>query len=94
VVGEAPGPAWPKIVWGVLLLASCTHVFIESARNRRIGHPVLHALMCAIVLWPLPYLLWLFWWPGALRQKLFGSDRERAARRIQAQKRSSATPTG
>jgi hypothetical protein len=34
--------------------------------------------MCALVVWPLPYLLWLFWWPGKLRQALFGSDRDKA----------------
>jgi hypothetical protein len=58
------------IVWFGMLMASCIHVFIDSVRDRRIGHPWMHALMCAIVVWPLAYIFWLFWWPGKLRQAI------------------------
>jgi len=67
-----------KIAGLILLIASCIHVFLDSKRDPQIGHPWRHALMCALVVWPLPYLLWLFWWPGKLRQALFGSDRDKA----------------
>lgn len=67
-----------KIIGGILLIASCIHVFVDSKRDPKIGHPWRHALMCALVAWPLPYLLWLLWWPGKLRQALFGSDRDKA----------------
>ena len=63
------------IIWGALALASAVHVFTDSRRGRRIGHPWAHALMCLIVLWPFVYLLWLFWWPGKVRQAIFGSDK-------------------
>lgn len=38
----------------------------------------MHTLACLIIMWPLSYLFWLFWWPGKLRQKLFDSDEARA----------------
>ena len=50
----------------------------ESSRCKRIGHPWRHVLMNLIVCWPLPYLCWILWWPGSLRQAIFGSDREKA----------------
>jgi len=62
----------------ILVLASSVHVFLQSKRDRRIGYPLRHALMCAIVLWPLSYLCWIFWWPGNLRQAMFGSNRDSA----------------
>ena len=62
----------------LLLIASCVHVFRQSVRDRRIGHPWRHTLSCALIAWPLCYVYWLFLWPGTLRQKLFGSDEERA----------------
>jgi len=62
----------------ILLIASCVHVFRESKGDRRIGKPWLHVISCALILWPLSYLFWLFLWPGKLRQKLFGSEEERA----------------
>ena len=66
------------IVWIALILASCVHVFIDSKNDRRIGHPWIHSIMCLVVLWPLVYVLWLFWWPGKLRQAVFGSEKSRA----------------
>ena len=68
------------IVWVILILASCIHVFVDSKRDPRIGSPWLHAWMCAIVVWPLPYILWLFWWPGKLRHAIFGSGKRRTTR--------------
>jgi len=67
-----------RIVGVILLIASCIHVYVDSKRDPRIGRPWRHALMCALIAWPLPYLLWLFWWPGKVRQALFGSDRDKA----------------
>ena len=62
----------------VIQIASIIHVFWDSKHDAKIGHPWMHAIMCAIIIWPIPYLCWLFWWPGKLRQKLFGSDEKRA----------------
>jgi len=62
----------------LLLILSCVHVFLESKNSRRIGHPWVHTLSCALIAWPLCYLYWIFWWPGTLRQKIFGSDEEQA----------------
>lgn len=67
-------------IWAILVFASCCHVFADSKRDSKIGHPWRHAMMCAFVLWPVPYLCWLFWWPGRLRQVLFGPDKRRAQR--------------
>ena len=61
-----------------LLIASCIHVFRDSKKDPRIGDPWMHTLACLIIMWPLYYLFWLFWWPGKLRQKLFGSDEAHA----------------
>jgi transposase len=66
-----------RLVWLLLVLAACVHVFIVSRKDPRIGHPWRYAIMCFMV-WPLSYLCWLFWWPGKLRQALFGSDKVRA----------------
>jgi len=64
-------------IGAILVFASCCHVFAESKNDPRIGHPWLHAMLCFLAFWPLPYLCWLFWWPGKLRQALFGSDKSR-----------------
>ena len=64
------------------LLASLVHVFVQSRRNKRVGYPVLHTLMVALVIWPISYLCWILWWPGSLRQWLFGSDEERTKRKV------------
>ena len=69
-----------NLIWLALMIASCVHVGMDSSRERRIGHPFMHVMMCLVVCWPLTYILWLFCWPGKLRQKLFGSDREKAQR--------------
>jgi hypothetical protein len=69
------------IVCLILCLASCIHVFLDSKHDLHIGHPWMHSIMCAI-LWPLPYVLWLFLWPGKLRQAIFGSDRDRISRKF------------
>lgn len=62
----------------LLFVASCTHVYRQSAHDRRVGHPWMHAISCALIAWPLSYLYWLFLWPGTLRQKVFGSDEAHA----------------
>jgi len=68
----------------VLYVASLVHVALESTRNKRVGRPVLHTLMVAIVLWPMSYLCWILWWPGSFRQALFGSDADRIRRKLRS----------
>ena len=80
------------IIYLILCLASCIHVFLDSKRDRHIGHPWMHAIMCAI-LWPLPYILWLLWWPGKLRQVIFGSDSDRVKRRLEEERIKTSEPT-
>jgi hypothetical protein len=87
-------------VWLLLALEAVTlvHVYRQSRKDARIGHPWLHVCMVMLVLWPLSYLFWLLWWPGALRQALFGSDRKRAEewarRRLEEQKNTRAPNHG
>ncbi len=82
-----PNSTQESIIMGLLMLATFIHVFRDSMKDPRIGHPWMHALMCVIVIWPLPYLCWLLWWPGKLRQRLFGSDRERIRKKVQRELR-------
>jgi len=62
----------------VLYLVNLTHVFMQSKRDKRIGYPIRHTFMVAIILWPLGYLFWILMWPGNLRQAIFGTDEEKA----------------
>ena len=64
-------------LWLIAFLASSAHVFVQSKRDRRVGFPIRHTLMVALVVWPISYLCWVLWWPGSLRQWLLGSDEER-----------------
>jgi hypothetical protein len=61
----------------LVFLASLIHVFSESRKDLKVGNPIRHTLMVAIVLWPLGYLLWLFYWPGTLRKFLFQQGQHR-----------------
>ena len=70
-------------LWLILSLASLVHVFVQSWRDKRVGYPIRHTIMVALVLWPVSYLCWILWWPGSLRQWLFGSDEERIRREIE-----------
>lgn len=82
-------------VWIALQIASLVHVFRESSRDKRIGNRWWHVGMNLFVCWPLPYLCWVFWWPGSLRQAMFGSDREKArhwARNLIDETRASGAP--
>jgi hypothetical protein len=47
----------------LLLLASCIHVYVCSARDPRAGDPWMHVALL-IPVWPLSYGLWLIWWLG------------------------------
>jgi len=58
------------------------HVWRESKAKRRVGHALGHTLMCAVVAWPLAYLAWILWWPGSLRQWIFGSDKEKSEQQV------------
>jgi len=82
-------------VWIALQFASLVHVFRESSRDKRIGNRWWHVGMNLLVCWPLPYLCWVFWWPGSLRQAMFGSDREKAhqwARNLIEERKQSGAP--
>jgi hypothetical protein len=83
-----PDPFWDQLVdllsGGIILVLwwmSIGHVYRESKTNKRVGHAFGHALMVAL-LWPWAYLGWILWWPGSLRQFLFGSDQTRAEKRV------------
>ena len=91
-MSESPADLTTIVIWLILLVASCIHVFIDSKRDRHIGRPWMHAIMCAI-LWPLPYILWLLWWPGKLRQSIFGSDKDRARRKMGGERKRTSEPT-
>jgi len=68
------------IVWLAAYLSSLIHVFIDSKNDKNVGFPIRHTLMISLVIWPISYLCWIFWWPGKLRQAIFGSDKEKAQR--------------
>jgi len=59
-------------------IATSIHIGIQSSRNKRIGNTFWHVGMNLLVGWFLVYPLWLFVWPGQLRQYLFGNDRDKA----------------
>ena len=69
----------------VAYVASLIHVFMQSSRGKLVRWPIFSTAMVALTLWPLGYLLWIFWWPGSLRQWMFGSDKERIRKRVQKQ---------
>ena len=89
---------WNPVVFLVVLalsIASSLHVFCESSRDRRIGNRWWHVGINYLVCWPLSYLCWVFWWPGSLRQSMFGTDRDRArqwARDMIEKKKDSRAP--
>ena len=70
------------VVIFALYVASLVHVFWESMTKQHVGYPFMHVVMCALVVWPFAYLWWIIWWPGSLRQLLFGSDKRRIERRV------------
>jgi hypothetical protein len=78
-----------RLVCLLPFVAACMHVFIVSRNDPRIGHPWRYALNCFMV-WPVAYLCWLFWWPGKMRQALFGSDKVRAEKWAQRRLKAAA----
>ena len=70
------------LFWVVIGLqtASLIHVGWQSSHDKRIGHTFWHVGMNLLVCWPFPYLCWILWWPGDLRQAIFGTDRDKAHR--------------
>jgi hypothetical protein len=90
-------PYGRPLLWLCVILEtiSLVHVYCESVRDETIGRPWLHVIMVMVVLWPLSYLLWVLWWPGSLRQAVFGSDKDKAqrwARRLIESKRRNKAP--
>ena len=70
-----------RLIVVIAYVACLVHVFVESKRDKRVGAPVRHTLMNAL-LWPLAYLCWILWWPGSLRQWLLGLDEDRIRERV------------
>lgn len=61
-----------NLLFFVLCVVSLVHVYKESKRLK--DAPIRNVLMVAICLWPLGYLLWLFYWPGTLLKWLRGKE--------------------
>ena len=53
----------------ILWIASLVHVGIQSVKYKRVGRPFWHIAMVGLVIWPISYLIWLFYWPGILRKR-------------------------
>jgi hypothetical protein len=79
-MNEDPGNPVMSAIWFIAFLASLVHVCRESIRMR--DGPLRHTVMVALCAWPLGYLGWVLWWPGSLRQWLFGSDEDRIKREV------------
>jgi len=78
-----PDPVSPiefltRLIVLVLCIVSLIHVGWQSSHDKRIGNTFWHVGMNLLVCWPLPYLCWILWWPGSVRQYLFGNDRDKA----------------
>jgi hypothetical protein len=56
-----------------LYVASLIHVWKET-KKKHLGNPITTTLMVAICFWPLPYLSWVFYWPGSFRSWKKPSD--------------------
>ena len=48
----------------VLWIASLVQVGIQSVKYKRVGRPFWHMALVGLVIWPVGYLLWVFYWPG------------------------------
>jgi hypothetical protein len=57
----------------VLYVVSLIHVWTET-KEKKLGNPITTTLMVAICFWPLPYLSWVFYWPGSFRSRKKPSD--------------------
>ena len=55
-----------SLILFVLWFASLVHVGMQSQKHKRIGRPIWHILIVGFFLWPISYLVWLFYWPGLL----------------------------
>jgi uncharacterized membrane protein len=50
----------------ILWIASLIHVGVQSVKNKRVGRPFWHIVLVGLVMWPVGYFLWVFYWPGML----------------------------
>ena len=62
---------WEVLVWLVLNFICACHVFRDC---RRIGEPASLNVSGTLILGPLFYLPWIFWWPGSVRRRLSGGS--------------------
>jgi hypothetical protein len=61
----------------VLWLASLVHVGIQSVKYKRVGRPFWQIVLVGFVMWPIGYLLWVFYWPGMLGKSKAHLDSEK-----------------
>ena len=61
------------LVYLLIYLATLVHVYLESKRMN--DAPIRNTLLVALCFWPLPYALWIFYWPGTFWRKLTGRKR-------------------
>lgn len=59
----------------LLWMVSMYHIYIDSKRMSESGWVTFSTmLMITIVIWPLGYLIWLFYWPAFLRHRFMGTE--------------------
>ena len=61
------------VIYSLIYLATLVHVFRESKRMN--DAPIRNTLLVALCFWPLPYVFWIFYWPGTFWRKLTGRKR-------------------
>lgn len=61
------------LIFLLIYLATLVHVFLESKRMN--DAPIRNTLLVGLCFWPLPYVLWIFYWPGTFWRKLTGRKR-------------------
>lgn len=70
-----------------LWIASLVHVGIESVKKKRVGRPFWHIAMVGLVIWPIGYLIWVFYWPGTLLKSKTQRESEEWVERISKKKK-------
>lgn len=70
---EQTDDPFAALVFLIIYCATLVHVFLESKRMN--DAPIRNTLLVALCFWPLPYALWIFYWPGSLWRKLTGQKR-------------------
>lgn len=76
----------------ILWIASLVHVGIQSVKYKRVGRPFWHIVLVGFVLWPISYLLWVFYWPGLLIKSKEKLKSEEWVEAIYRRKNNTANP--